>query len=103
MERIQFFQLNKDIYKGLFKVVQFYPLQATQYMIYDKVHLCEFVWTLRSWVLVVFKCFLIIDPTDRSKIGSDQDGIKFDISLSSLSSFVNSHFKAPNDCIVFQL
>ena len=100
MERIQFFQLNKDKYKGLFKVIQFYSLRSTQYMIYDKMHLSEFLRTLRSWVLEVFKHFLLIEPRDRSKIGSDQDRIKFDISI-SISSFVNSHFKAPNDCIVF--
>ena len=35
-------------------------------------HLSEFVWTLRSSVLVVFNNFLFIDATDRSKISSDQ-------------------------------
>ena len=35
-------------------------------------HLSEFVWTLRSSVLVVFNNFLLIDATDRSKIRSDQ-------------------------------
>ena len=35
-------------------------------------HLSEFVWTLRSSVLVVFNNFLLIDATDRSKISSDQ-------------------------------
>ena len=34
----------------------------------------EFVWTLRFWVLLdVFKHFLLIHATDRSKIGSDQE------------------------------
>ena len=31
----------------------------------------EFVWALRSSVGVVFKNFLLIDATDRSKISSD--------------------------------
>ena len=35
-------------------------------------HLSEFVWTLRSLVLVVFNNFLLIDATARSKISSDQ-------------------------------
>ena len=39
-------------------------------------HLSEFVWTLRSSVLVVFNNFLLIDATDRSKISSDQKGMK---------------------------
>ena len=43
--------------------------------------LSEFVWTMRSSVWVVFNHFLLIDATDRSKTGSDQDRIKFDISL----------------------
>ena len=34
--------------------------------------LSEFVWILRSSVLVVFNNFLLIDATDRSKISSDQ-------------------------------
>jgi len=34
--------------------------------------LSEFVWTLRSLVLVVLNNFLLIDATDRSKISSDQ-------------------------------
>ena len=35
-------------------------------------HLSEFVWTLRSSVLVVFNNFLLMDTTARSKISSDQ-------------------------------
>ena len=35
-------------------------------------HISEFVWTLRSSVLVVLKNILLIDATDRSKISSDQ-------------------------------
>ena len=35
-------------------------------------HLFEFVSTLRSSVLVVFKNFLLIDATDKSKISGDQ-------------------------------
>ena len=45
----------------------------------------EFVWTLRSWVLDVFKHFIHIDATDISKIGSNQDRIKFNFSLYPLS------------------
>ena len=36
-------------------------------------HLSEFVWTLRSSVLVVFNNLLLIDVTDRSKNSSDQE------------------------------
>ena len=39
--------------------------------------LSEFVWTLRSLVWVVFNNFLLIDATDRSKIGSDQKRLFF--------------------------
>ena len=45
------------------------------------VHLSEFVWTLRSSVLVVFNNFLLIDATDRSKIGSDQKRLFIALSL----------------------
>ena len=37
----------------------------------------QFVWTLRSLVWVVFNNFLLIDATDRSKIGSDQKCLFF--------------------------
>ena len=43
-------------------------------------HLSEFVWTLRSSVLVVFNNFLLIDATERRKIRSDQK--RFFIALS---------------------
>ena len=45
------------------------------WFVYDPswmLHLSEFVWTLRSSVLVVFNNFLLIDATARSKISSDQ-------------------------------
>ena len=35
----------------------------------------EFLYAIRSWVLDVFKHSLLIDATDQSKIGSDQDRI----------------------------
>ena len=44
-------------------------------------HLSEFVWILRSSVLVVFNNFLLIDATDRSKIRSDQKRIFIALSL----------------------
>ena len=37
--------------------------------------LSEFVWTLRSSILVVFNNFILIDATDRSKISSDHQRI----------------------------
>ena len=45
------------------------------WFVYDPswmLHLSEFVWKLRSSVLVVFNNFLLIDVKDRSKIRSDQ-------------------------------
>ena len=56
-------------------------------------HLSEFVWTLRSSVLVVFNNFLLIDATDRSKISGDQKRFFYRISLYSLSFFANTPFK----------
>ena len=44
-------------------------------------HLSEFVWTLRSSVLVVFNNFLIIDTTDRSNISSNQKPFFIGLSL----------------------
>ena len=44
-------------------------------------HLSEFVWILRSSVLVVFNNFLLIDATDRSEIRSDQKRLFFAVSL----------------------
>ena len=40
-----------------------------------KMQLREFLYAIRSWVLDVFKHSLLIDATDQSKIGSDQDRI----------------------------
>ena len=48
-------------------------------------HLSEFVWILRSSVLVVFNNFLLTDATDRSQISSDQK--HFFIALSSYTPF----------------
>ena len=50
--------------------------------VYDPwmLHLSEFVWILRSSVLVVFNNYLLIDATDRSKIRIDQK--RFFIALS---------------------
>ena len=45
------------------------------WFVYDSswmLHLSDFVWTLRSSVLVVFNNFLLIEATDRRKISSDQ-------------------------------
>ena len=56
-------------------------------------HLSEFVWTLRSSVLVVFNNFLLKDATDRSKISSDQKRIFIALSLHPLSFFANTPFK----------
>ena len=56
-------------------------------------HLSEFVWTLRSSVLVVFNNILLIDTTDRSKISSDQMRFFIALSLYTLSFFANTPFK----------
>ena len=59
-------------------------------------HLSEFVWTLRSSVLVVLNIFLLVilvDPTDRSKISSDQKRFFIASSLHPLSFFANTPFK----------
>ena len=53
----------------------------------------EFVWTLRSSVLVVFNNFLLIDSTDRNKISSDQKRFFIVLSLYPLSFFANTPFK----------
>ena len=55
--------------------------------------LTEFVWTLRSTVLVVFDNVLLIDTTDRSKISSDQKRLFFVVSLYPLSVIANTPFK----------
>ena len=56
-------------------------------------HLSEFVWILRSSVLVVLNNFLLIDATDRSKIRSDQKRFFIALSLYPLSFFANTPFK----------
>ena len=51
--------------------------------------LSEFLWTLPSFVWVVFNNLLLIDATDRSKISSNHHQI-----LYPLSFFVNTPFHA---------
>ena len=66
------------------------------WFIYDPscmLHLSEYVWTPRSSVLDVFNNFLLIDPTDRSKISSDQKRLFFAVSPNPLSFFANTSFK----------
>ena len=53
----------------------------------------EFVWTLRSSVLVDFNNFLLIDATNRSKSSSDQKRFFIALSLYPLSFFANTAFK----------
>ena len=55
-------------------------------------HLSEFVWTLRTSVLVVFNNFLLIDATDRSKISSDQKSFFIALGLCPHSFFANTPF-----------
>ncbi len=52
-------------------------------------HLSEFVWTLRSSVLVVFNNFLLVD---RSKISINQKRFFIALSLYPLSFFTNTPF-----------
>ena len=59
-------------------------------------HLSEFVWTLRSSVLVAFNNFLLIDATDRRKISSDQKRFFIALSLYPLSFFANTPFNYLN-------
>ena len=54
--------------------------------------LSKFAWTLRYSVHVVFKIFLLIDATDRSKISSDQKRLFFAVNLYPLSFFANTPF-----------
>jgi len=66
------------------------------WFVYDPswmLHLSEFVWTIRSSVLVVFNNFLLIDATDKSKIRSDQKRFFIALSLYPLSFFANTPFK----------
>ena len=58
-------------------------------------NLSEFVWALRSSVLVVDNNFLLIDAIDRSKISRDQKRFFIALSLYPLSFFANTPFKAP--------
>ena len=63
---------------------------------YDPSHvlqLSQFVWVLRSSVLVVFNSFLLTDATDKSKISSDQKRFFIALSLYPLSFFANTPFK----------
>jgi len=52
----------------------------------------EFVWTLRSSVLVVFNNFLLIDATERSRNSSDQKRFFIALCLYPLSFFANTPF-----------
>jgi len=55
-------------------------------------NLSEFVWALRSSVLVVDNNFLLIDAIDRSKISRDQKRFFIALSLYPLSFFANTPF-----------
>ena len=73
------------------------------WIIYDPswiMQLCEFVWTLRSSVWVVFNFFLLIGVTDRRKISSDHHRIQFYVSLYPLSFFTHSwrELRVPKLC-----
>jgi len=63
------------------------------YSLSSMLHLSEFVWTLRSSVLVVLNNFLLIDATDRSKISNDQKRFFFRIKPIPLSFLANTPFK----------
>ena len=68
------------------------------WFVYDPswmLHPSEFVWALRSSVWVVFKNFLLIDATDRSKISSNQKRFFIALSLYPLSFFANTPFNSP--------
>ena len=60
-------------------------------------HLSEFVWTLRSSVLVVINNFLLIGATDIIKISSNQKRFYIVLSLYPLSFFANTPFKEDNE------
>ena len=64
-------------------------------------HLSEFLWTLRSSVLVVFNNFLLIDETDRIEISSDQKRFFIALSLYPLSFFANTPFNNVEDIVFF--
>ena len=57
-------------------------------------HISEFVWTVRSSVLVVFNNFLLIDATDRGKISSDRKRLFFTVNQ-YLSFFANIPLSEP--------
>ena len=66
------------------------------WFVYDPswmLHLSEFVWKLRSSVLVVFNNFLLIDATDRSKISGDQKRFFYRIKPIPPFIFANTPFK----------
>ena len=74
------------------------------WFVYDPrwmLHLSEFVWTLRSSVLVVFTNFLLIDTTDRSNICCNQQRFFVALSLYPLSFFANTPFK--EECVWFTI
>ena len=58
----------------------------------------EFVWPLSYSVLDVFNNFLLIDPTDRSTISSDQKRFFISLSLYPLSFFTNTPFNESSFC-----
>ena len=65
------------------------------WFVYDPswmLHLSEFIWTLRSSVLVVFNNFFLIDATDRSNIISNQKRLFFAAHLYPLSFLANTPF-----------
>ena len=62
------------------------------YGLSSMLHLSEFVWIIRTSVLVVFNNFLLIGATDRSKIRSDQKRFFIVLSLYPLSFFANTPF-----------
>ena len=51
-------------------------LNRLVYGLSSMLHLSEFVWIIRTSVLVVFNNIFLFDATDRSKISSDQKRIK---------------------------
>ena len=65
------------------------------WFVYDPswmLQLSEFIWTLRSSVLVVFNNFFLIDATDRSNIISNQKRLFLAAHLYPLSFLANTPF-----------
>ena len=62
----------------------------------------QFVWALSYLVWDLFKNFLLIDATDRSKISSDQKGFFIALSLYTISFFANTPFNTILYFIFFQ-